>query len=85
MATLCGSYTFYFYLHIPFIHELGVLIPFMLFEVNFLVTANFSPTKSHPISGALLGPLRLHVATWAFSLSLGILFFYSVKILPTSG
>lgn len=44
MATLDGLFVPYFYLQLYVIHESGVLIPFMPFELNFLVTANVAPS-----------------------------------------
>lgn len=35
----------YFYLHLPAIHELGILIPFVPFEAYFLATTNFAPSQ----------------------------------------
>lgn len=40
MAILWGLSTLYFKSHFPLIHELGVLIPFVLFEEEFLVISN---------------------------------------------
>lgn len=42
MVVLDGSPTSCFYLHLPFIHDLKVLVLFMSFEFKFLVTANAS-------------------------------------------
>lgn len=42
MASLDGCLTFYFYFHLIVIHDLGFLIPFMSFEVEFLAFANFA-------------------------------------------
>lgn len=40
METMGGSSTSYFYLHLPVIHELGVMIPFTPFKSYFLTNAN---------------------------------------------
>lgn len=40
--TLEDSPYAFFYIHIPLIHDLGVLIPFTHFDYEFLVTINFS-------------------------------------------
>lgn len=44
MVVLDGSPTFYFYLHLYVIHDLRVLIPFTLFEVEFLAIVNVAPS-----------------------------------------
>lgn len=48
MATLGNLTTLYFYLHLPIIHEFWGFIPFRPFELDFLVTGNVAPSKSHP-------------------------------------
>lgn len=45
-----GSPTPYFYLHLHDIHDLGVLIPFTPFEVEFLVIENGVTSQLMPTS-----------------------------------
>lgn len=40
MATLADSFCPYFYLHLAIIQDLWILIPFTMFKVEFLATAN---------------------------------------------
>lgn len=47
MASLDGSLTPYFYLHLV-IHDFGILIPFGLFEVDLLPTANVVSSQVTP-------------------------------------
>lgn len=63
-----------FYLHLPVIHKLGVLIPFSPFEVGFLSTSHVVAPKSHSTSRSLLGPLRSYASIWAYSPPLGYSF-----------
>lgn len=86
MATTCGSSTPYFYLHLPVIYELGILIPFTPFEVDFLVTINVTP--SH-ITSNVWSFLR---APKNFSCNLGMtltvlvfFYFFWVETLPICG
>lgn len=44
MKTLGGSSALYFYFHLLVIHELGIIIPSMPFEANFLEAANVAPS-----------------------------------------
>lgn len=37
------SFALYFYLHFPFIYELGDLVPFSSFEIKTLTTTNVTP------------------------------------------
>lgn len=76
----------YFYFHLLVIHELGVLVPFTSFEMDFLTIANVSPSQ---ITLNVYSDLRdfqimfckLHVppTIWVF-LSL-----FSIEILPNNG
>lgn len=45
MVVQDSSHTPYFYLHLYVIHDLGVLIPFMPFEVDFLETVKIFPSQ----------------------------------------
>ncbi|KAI5442031.1 hypothetical protein KIW84_011192 [Lathyrus oleraceus] len=47
-VTMSGSFDPYFYLHLPIIHELGLLIPFTPFESDFLTTINVVPSQVMP-------------------------------------
>lgn len=40
MDTSSDSSTLYFYLQLTFIYELGVLVPFYSFEIEFVATIN---------------------------------------------
>lgn len=54
MAILDGSSTTYFYLHLSIIYDLGVLIVFMTFEVEFSAAANVDPSQITPnVSGII--------------------------------
>lgn len=44
MKTVGKSSTPYFYFHLHAIHDLGVLVPFTLFEVDFFKTVNVAPS-----------------------------------------
>lgn len=48
MVFLNGSPTHYFYLHLLVIHDLGALISFTLFEVDFFETVNVNPSQVTP-------------------------------------
>lgn len=68
MDTLDSLPTPYFYLYLPIIHELGVLIPFTPFKVDFMETPNVDPSKLKLISRVSLGILRSSVSILVSSL-----------------
>lgn len=45
MDTFGDPSTPYFYLHLPVINELRVLVPFTTFKVGFLATINVAPSQ----------------------------------------
>lgn len=59
----------YFYLHLPVIHELEVLVPFTLFEVDFLIPVNVAPSHITPNVWSIL--TDFHIIC------------YSLGVLPT--
>lgn len=81
-----GSSAPYSYLHIPFIHELGVLIPFTPFRTYFLETVNVSPSHLMPNMCSILKAFGI------ISCNLGVthtletfLSFHGVEIIPICG
>lgn len=69
--TLGGLYIPNFHLHLPVIHQLGVLITFAPFKLAFLMTANVVSPKSHTTYGPSLRSLRPFVSIWVSSPLLG--------------
>lgn len=48
MAFINYSLNPLFCMHLPFIHDIGVLIPFIMFEVEFPVIANVASSQIMP-------------------------------------
>lgn len=48
MDTSSESYAPYFYIHLPIIHELGVLVSFTSFKVDFMKNVNVAPSQITP-------------------------------------
>lgn len=48
MNTSDDLFALYFYLHLPVIYELGVLVPFTSFETKFLTVVNVAPSQVTP-------------------------------------
>lgn len=48
----------YFYLHLPVIYDLGVVVPFTSFETGFLFAINVGPSQVIPNVWGILGPFR---------------------------
>lgn len=58
MDTYEDPYVLYFYLHIPIVYDLGVLVPFTSFETKFLTTVNMAPHRLLQIPREYLGLFR---------------------------
>lgn len=59
MATAGGLCAPYFYLRLLVIFELGVMIPFKPFEVDFLATINVAPSKTTPNMWTILRDFKI--------------------------
>lgn len=59
MAAFNDSLTPYLYLHLNVIHNLGFLIPFTLFEVEFLATTNVSPSLVTPNATGMIRAFKI--------------------------
>lgn len=48
MDTSSDFCSLYFYLHLPVMYDLGVLVPFTYFEIEFLTTVNVALSQVTP-------------------------------------
>lgn len=83
---LDGSHTTYFYLHLPVIHDLGVLIPFTLFKAEFLEISNVSTYQVTSNIKGFVRVLKIICRRLEVSSSFGIfLSFYGIKLTSKNG
>lgn len=66
MDTSSDPYALYFYLHLPIIYDLGVLVPFSSFETKFLITANVAPSQITLNVWSILRVFQIIYCNWGF-------------------
>ncbi|KAI5408326.1 hypothetical protein KIW84_054233 [Lathyrus oleraceus] len=82
MDTFGDPYALYFYLHLPIIHDFGVLISFSYFEIEFLIAANVAPPQVTPNVWSILKAFQIIYCNLGVSPSIRvILYFYRMKLL----
>lgn len=86
MVVLNDSPTPYFYLHLPIIHDLGVLMPFMSCETEFLASTNVAPSHvMFNVQGIVKAFKIIHWRLGVFLTIRVFLSFYGIKVNAKSG
>ncbi|KAI5441883.1 hypothetical protein KIW84_011080 [Lathyrus oleraceus] len=76
----------YFYLHLPVIYYLGVLIPFRIFEDELLTTTNVAPSEITSNVWSIIRAFKIQCRMLDVFPTVRLFFsFYSVQQNPTSG
>ncbi|KAI5383945.1 hypothetical protein KIW84_071070 [Lathyrus oleraceus] len=86
MNTFGDSSDIYFYLHLPVIYDLGVLVPFTFFEIELLTIVNVAPFQVTPNVLGILRVFQIVCCHQGVSPSVRvILYIFRMKFLPSSG
>lgn len=82
MDTSDNTYARYFYLHLPIIHELKVLVPFNYFEIELFATSNVSLSHITPKVWSMLRVFQIVCCSLGVPLVVRVfLSFFSTEIL----
>lgn len=86
MDTSGDPFAPYFYLHLPFIYDLGVMVPFTYLETECLTAVNVAPSLVTPIIWGILMAFQIvfrHLGLSPFVRVL--LYFFRMEFLPNNG